>query len=316
MIGGGFTAIDAARSAVRLGASAVTVVYRRTRDEMPATADEVREAEDEGVQIRLLTAPVAALHADGRLTGVTCQSMQMGEPDESGRRRPEPILGSEFTLEADSLILAVGQEVDGADLEDVCEFTSHGTIAADRLTLLTSRPGVFAGGDCETGPATVVEAVAAGRRAAVAIDAYISGHDPESACAAPGARLERHRPTFFDIGAKPLSDEPRNPVPVLPLVERRGFDEVEAGFDEATARKEAARCLQCVCHEASACDLQRLAIRYGAGTTEFKGATGHFELIDGSPTHPPRPQALHQVPQLRPGLRRTGELRRLRGQQE
>jgi formate dehydrogenase major subunit len=284
VVGGGFTAVDAARSAVRLGASEVTIVYRRTREEMPATAQEVQEAEDEGVQIRLLTSPIAALNTDGKLTGVTCQNVRMGEPDESGRRRPEPIPGSEFTLDADTLILAVGQEVDGADLEDVCQLTPYGTVAADKLTLLTSRAGVFAGGDCETGPATVVEAVAAGRRAAVAIDAYISGQDPGSACAAPGARLERHLPTFFDIGAKPLSADRRSPIPVLPPAQRRGFDEVESGFDQATARKEAARCMQCVCHEASACDLQRLAIRYGAGTAEFKGETGQFELFDGSPT--------------------------------
>ena len=99
-----------------------------------------------------------------------------------------------------------------------------------------------------------------------------------------GRAWREHRPTFFDIGAKPLSDQPRSPMPVLPLEQRGGFAEVEAGFDEATARKEAARCLQCTCHEASACDLQRLAIRYGAGTTEFRGGEGQFELFDGSPT--------------------------------
>jgi len=284
VVGGGFTAVDAARSALRLGADEVTIVYRRTREEMPATADEVNEAEEEGAQIRLLTAPVAALHSDGRLTGITCQLMEMGEPDDSGRRRPVPVPDSEFTLDADSLILAIGQEVDGSDLGDTCEFTAAGTLAADKLTLLTSRPGVFAGGDCETGPATVVEAVAAGRRAAVAIDAYISGRDPQSACAAPGARLERHQPSFFDIGAQPLSAERRSPIPVLPLAKRKGFDEVETGFDEATARKEAGRCLQCFCHEASICDLQRLAIEYDAGTKEFKGEVGQFRLIDGSPT--------------------------------
>ncbi len=275
--------MDAARSALRLGAGEVTVVYRRTRDEMPATADEVNEAEDEGAQLQILTSPISLVVPEGRLTGVVCQKMALGEPDKSGRRRPEPIAGSEFTIPADTLILAVGQEVDGADLENVCELTPSGTIAADKLTLLTSRPGVFAGGDCETGPATVVEAVAAGRRAAVAIDAYVSGESPEAACSAPGARLERHRPRFFDIGAKPLSDETRSDMPVLPVAARRDFDEVELGFDEETARKEAARCLQCICHEASRCDLQSLSIRYGAGTTEFKGDTGQFDLFDGSP---------------------------------
>ena len=178
--------------------------------------------------------------------------MALGEPDKSGRRRPEPMPGSEFTIAADTLILAVGQEVDGADLEDVCELTSRGTIAADKLTLLTSRPGVFAGGDCETGPATVVEAIAAGRRAAVAIDAFVSGRSPRRPARRPGPGWNGTSREFFDIGAKPLSDAKREPTcRCCRCPARRNFDEVELGFDEAAASKEAARCLQCTCHEAS-----------------------------------------------------------------
>jgi formate dehydrogenase major subunit len=283
VMGGGFTAVDAARSALRAGARQVTIVYRRTRDEMPATKEEVNEAEEEGAGLVLLTSPVSVVREDGKVTGVICQKMALGEPDSSGRRRPEPVPGSELTLPADTVILALGQEVEGDDVENVCELTSRGTIAADKLTLLTSREGVFAGGDCESGPATVVEAIAAGRRAAIAINAYVSGESPEAACKAPGAGLEWHHPTLFDIGAKPLSDEPRSPMPVLPTVKRGDFSEVELGYDEATARKEAARCMQCICHQASACELQRLAVRYGAGTTEFKGDTGQFDLLDASP---------------------------------
>lgn len=283
VMGGGFTAVDAARSALRLGATEVTIVYRRTRDEMPATKDEVHEAELEGAGLLLLTSPLSVVRGQGVVTGVVCQKMQLGEPDSSGRRRPEPIPDSEFTLPADTVILALGQELDEADVANVCELTSRGTIAADQLTLLTSRKGVFAGGDCESGPATVVQAIAAGRRAAVAIDAYVSGRSPEAACKAPSVGLERHKPTFFDIGAKPLSETPRAPIPGLPVAEREGFREVELGYEEAVARQEAARCLQCFCHEASACELQRLAIEYGAGTKEFKGDTGQFDLFDGSP---------------------------------
>ncbi len=279
VVGGGFTAMDAARSSLRLGARSVTVAYRRTREEMPATPDEVREAEEEGAQLMLLTAPLQVLHDAGKVTGVVCQRMQLGEPDESGRRRPEPIPGSESTVAADTVILALGQEVETEEVAQVCALTPWGTIQADKLTLLTSREGVFAGGDCETGPATVVEAVAAGRRAAVAIDAYVKGESPAEACARPGARLERHKPRFFDIGADPLSKDSRSPMPVLPVAERGGFDEVESGFDEEAARKEAARCMQCYCHEASVCELQRLAIRYGAGTKEFKGSQGQFDLL-------------------------------------
>ncbi len=283
VVGGGFTAVDAARSSLRLDATEVSLVYRRSRDEMPATADEVNEAEEEGVSLQLLTTPLSVVREDGKVTGLLCQRNRLGEPDQSGRRRPEPIEGSEFTIAADTVILAIGQEVDGSDLVAQCELTPKGTIAADRLTLLTSREGVFAGGDCETGPATVVEAIAAGRRAAIAIDAYVSGESPVAACSAPGARLERHKPTFFDIAAKPLSDAGRGAMPVLDPRERHNFREVELGFSEQTARDEAARCLQCVCHEASRCELQRLSIRYGAGSTEFKGETGQFDLFDGSP---------------------------------
>ena len=126
VVGGGFTAVDAARSSLRSGASEVTIAYRRTRDEMPATADEVNEAEDEGARLLILTAPVGLVTDGGRLTGVVCQKMALGEPDKSGRRRPEPIAGSEFTIAADTLILAVGQEVEGADVEGVCELTLAG----------------------------------------------------------------------------------------------------------------------------------------------------------------------------------------------
>jgi formate dehydrogenase major subunit len=283
VMGGGFTAMDAARSALRLGADKVTVAYRRTREEMPATSDEVDEAEDEGAELMLLTSPISVTQKHGRVFEVVCQKMVLGEPDDSGRRRPQPVSGSEFAVPADTVILALGQEVDADDLAEVCTLTPWGTIEADKLTLLTSKEGVFAGGDCETGPATVVEAIAAGRRAAVAIDAYVSGESPELACARPGARLERHRPKFFDIGAKPLSDDQRSPMPVLPVTGRSGFDEVELGFDEESARREAERCLQCVCHEASTCELQRLAIRYGAGTPEFTGESGQFELIASPP---------------------------------
>lgn len=283
VVGGGFTAMDAARSSVRMGAGEVTVVYRRTRKEMPATPEEVTAAEAEGINLSLLTAPVSVVREGGKVTGVVCQKMVLGEPDDSGRRRPEPVSDSEFTIAADTIILAIGQEVDDGCLDDACTLSRWGTIEADRRTLVTSRDGVFAGGDCETGPATVVEAIAAGRRAAVAIQAYVSGNDCDAACAAPWTDLEPRRPELFDIGAKPLSDDKRSHMPELAVSERDNFDEVELGFDETAARKEAARCLQCTCDAASACELQRLSILHGAGTTEFKGDQGQFDLFDGSP---------------------------------
>lgn len=282
VVGGGFTAMDACRSSIRLGADEVTVVYRRSRKEMPATANEVEAAELEGVRLSLLTAPISVVREDGKVTGVVCQTMELGEPDESGRRRPEAVEGSEFTIEADTVILAIGQEVDQYGLEDSLNLSGWGTIEVNQRTLATSRDGIFAGGDCETGPATVVEAIAAGRRAAVAIDAYVNGRDPDEACSSPSASLKKRRPKLFDIGAKPLSDDKRIHMPELATADRDNFDEIELGFEEAAARKEAARCLQCTCHAASACELQRLSIRYGAGTTEFRGES-QYELYDGSP---------------------------------
>jgi len=282
VIGGGFTAMDAARSALRLGASEVNVAYRRSREEMPAISVEVEETELEGARLSLLTAPLSVNREGGRVTGVLCQKMELGEPDESGRRRPEAVEGSEFTIEADTVILAVGQQVDQYGLEDSLDLSDWGTIEVNRRTLETSREGIFAGGDCETGPATVVDAIAAGRRAAVAIDAYVSGRDPYEACSSPSASLKKRRPKLFDIGARPLFDDKRVHMPELAVADRDNFDEIELGFEEEAARKEAARCLQCTCHAVSACELQRLSIRYGAGTTEFKGE-GQYELYDGSP---------------------------------
>jgi formate dehydrogenase major subunit len=282
IIGGGFTAMDSARSALRLGAKEVTVVYRRSREEMPATAVEVDETEKEGARLSLLTAPVSVIRDGGRVTGVLCQKMELGEPDESGRRRPVAVEGSEFTIDADSVILAIGQQVDHEGLEDALELSSWGTVVADQRTLATSRAGIFAGGDCETGPATVVQAIAAGRRAAVAIDAYLAGKDPDEVCASPAAGLKRRRPRMFDIGAEPLSNDQRYHMPELAISGRDNFDEIELGFEEEAARAEAERCLQCTCHAVADCDLRRLSIRYGAGTTEFQGR-GQFPLFDGSP---------------------------------
>ncbi|MFA6001802.1 MAG: FAD-dependent oxidoreductase [Thermoleophilia bacterium] len=282
IIGGGFTAMDAARSALRLGADEVTVVYRRSRDEMPATKEEVNETEAEGAKLSLLTAPLKVVSDEGRASCVLCQKMELGEPDESGRCSPEAIEGSDFTVDADTIILAIGQQVDREGLEEALTLSKWGTIEADQRTLATSVEGIFAGGDCETGPATVVEAIAAGRRAAVAIDAYLAGKDPHEVCASAAAGLKRRRPKLFEIGAKPLSDEKRCQMPELAVAKRNNFDEIELGYDEDAARAEAARCMQCTCHAVADCELRRLCIRYGASTTEFKGE-GEFPLFDGSP---------------------------------
>ena len=177
VIGGGNVAMDAARTALRLGAKEVNVFYRRSKEEMPANPWEVKEAESDGVKIQFLVAPKKILGKDERATGMECIRMRLGEPDETGRRTPIPIEGSEFIVEADTIILAVGEAPDVALLPKELEVTEAETIAVDPVTLETSLPGVFAGGDVATGPATVIEAIVAGRRAAVSIDRYLRGED-------------------------------------------------------------------------------------------------------------------------------------------
>ena len=176
IVGGGNTAMDASRCAVRLGAKSVRVLYRRTRREMPCLMEEVEAAEAEGVQIEFLVAPVRLERKDGKLH-LTCQRMELGPPDDSGRARPVPVPGSEFTIEAASVIAAIGQSVELDTLNAHTLSLSKWGIAADPKTLATNLPGVFAGGDAVTGPDLAVRAVAAGKLAAASIDQYLSGQE-------------------------------------------------------------------------------------------------------------------------------------------
>jgi len=173
VIGGGNVAMDASRTALRLGAKEVQVLYRRSRDEMPANPWEVKEAEGDGVKIQFLIAPKRILGKDGRATALECVKMSLGEPDETGRRSPAPIEGSEFQVEVDTVILAVGEAPDLSILPKEVETNETNTVAVNPITMETSLPGVFAGGDCVSGPATVIEAIAAGRRAAAHMDEYL-----------------------------------------------------------------------------------------------------------------------------------------------
>lgn len=174
VIGGGNVAIDVARNVLRLGVKEVTILYRRSKEEMPANSWEVREAEKEDVKIQFLTAPKRILSKDGKLVAIECIRMELGEPDESGRRRPIPVEGSEFTVELDMLILAIGESPDYSLLPKAIKITEQKTIIVNPLTLETSISGVFAGGDVVTGPATVVEAIVAGKKAANSINNYLT----------------------------------------------------------------------------------------------------------------------------------------------
>jgi NADH-quinone oxidoreductase subunit F len=240
-IGGGNAAIDTARTAIRLGAESVTVLYRRTRDEMPAYAEEIEEAEHEGVVIKVLTAPLEIVAEKGRVTGVRCQTMNLGEFDRSGRRRPTAAPEAPFVVPTDQVITAIGQKLDPVEILAglPVALNKEGFVAADPISGRTSLDWLFAGGDAVLGPASVVEAVAAGERAAVAIDAQFTGTEHafwrrEKACDVP-----------FDPNAEPTK-QPRARMELLPVERRReNFNEVEQPWTEQTAVGEAKRCLRC-----------------------------------------------------------------------
>jgi len=174
VIGGGNVAVDAARTALRIGAKEVSILYRRSREEMPAIPWEVTEAEKEGVKLQFLVAPKRIIGENGRVSALECIRMKLGELDETGRKRPVPIEGSEFQIDLDAVILAIGETSDVSFLPEEIEITEENTIAVDPFTLETSKPGVFAGGDVVLGPATVIEAIVAGKRAAASIDRYLT----------------------------------------------------------------------------------------------------------------------------------------------
>jgi heterodisulfide reductase subunit A-like polyferredoxin len=250
VIGGGNVAMDAVRTALRTGSKKPFVIYRRSYEEMPANKEEIEECAEEGIEIMTLTNPVRIIDNDGRVTAVECIKMKLGEPDSSGRRRPEPIHGSEFVIEIDALIPAIGQESDWACLteECACTLSDWGTMKVDLETLQTQDPDIFAGGDAVTGPRTVVEAIQAGKEAAVSIDRFITGAD-----------LRQGRPrqweSVMDVDIEGKERIPREKMPVLEVDERiSNFQEVQIGFSEQQARKEADRCLSCgVCCECYQC---------------------------------------------------------------
>lgn len=240
VVGGGNVALDAARTAWRMGASEVHVIYRRQREAMPAYAEEVKAAYDEGIQFHFLANPVKVL-GDNAVTGVLVQRQRLGEFDSGGRRRPIPVDGDEFTIDVDLIIPAIGQTTDTAWMKDTGIEASRASTFVVNEALGTSRPGVFAAGDAVSGPATVVEAVAQGNLVAVAVDHWLKTGE----YARP--RYETPRPDIaqlYDLDAYANAQRPH--VPELELVVRQGaFREVELGFDEHTAREEAKRCLRC-----------------------------------------------------------------------
>lgn len=265
VVGGGNTAMDACRTAVRLGAENVYVIYRRTRDEMPAEDVEILEAEEEGVQFKYLTSPIAFSDADGKVCA-TLQKMQLGAPDQSGRRRPEPIAGATEALTLDTVIMAIGQYPNLTGFECV-EATKRNTVSADEETFRTSLDGVFAVGDMTNkGASIAIAAIGEAQKAAVVIDRYLHG---EAARYKKPYFVEREIPLeFFEKFEK----KPRAKMPQLSAAERKtNFKEVSLGLTEDAAKKEAQRCLECGCHDYFECKLISYANQYDVKPERFAG---------------------------------------------
>ena len=280
IVGGGNTAMDACRTAVRLGAREVYNIYRRTKDEMPADMVEIEEAEEEGVIFKNLTNPLEVIKDEnGHVKEVVLQVMELGEPDESGRRRPVPVEGKTETIAIDTMILAIGQAVDASVFD--CDKTRKNAIAYDKETFMTSIPGVFAGGDCGNDKISIaVEAIADAKKVAESIDAYLDGE------------IIRYEKPFFverdDITEKTFEDRERQCRPVMPqlLPEERkdNFTEViPEGYTPEEAEAEASRCLECGCHDYFECKLIDLAHQYDVHPERFEGDKNTVEYEDDHP---------------------------------
>jgi len=249
VVGGGNVAMDCVRSSFRIGKPDVNLVYRRTKAEMPADAAEIHDAEEEGVNFHYLCNPTRIIAEGGKVVAVECIRMELGEPDKSGRRRPVPIPGSEFVIETDILIPAIGQAVDLSFLDEGLgvQVTKWRTVLVDQETFETSRPGVFAAGDCETGPDVLVRACGNGKKAAYRIDQYLRGEEREA------SEKERFDDFFAKVKVYRKDEEigiaggqPRPHLRMLDPVRRKWtFDEVEEGLRPDEAIREAMRCLRC-----------------------------------------------------------------------
>ena len=280
IVGGGNTAMDACRTAVRLGAEAVYNVYRRTKDEMPADRLEIEEAEEEGVIFKNLTNPLEIKAGpDGRVSEIVLQVMQLGEPDASGRRAPKPVEGKTETLAVDTVILAIGQKVDTAGLPGL-ELTRKGGVVYDKKTFRTSLPGVFCGGDCGNDKISIaVESIADAKKSSAVIDAYLRG---EAAAYERPYTVERR-----DITEKTFEDRERQCRPKMeqlsPEARRDNFSEVVAGYGPEQAMEEAQRCLECGCHDYFECKLIHYANEYRVAPERLSGDVNRVEYEDEHP---------------------------------
>ena len=279
VVGGGNTAMDTARTAIRLGAKEVYALYRRTKVEMPAEEVEIEEAIEEGVNFKFLVSPIEIVEKDGRVSKIRLQKMKMGEPDKSGRRRPIPIEGEEEVLEVDSVIASIGQQVDGSGFEEL-EFAKDGTLAVDQNTFRTNLLGVFAGGDAiKKNDRIAIAAIGDGKKAAGIIAKYLEGEVVEYK---RPYFVERHDLTEEDFNDREKEYRPYMPH-LSPQVRKTNFEEIVAGYSEEDAKKDAMRCLECGCHDYFECKLFQLANDYDVEPERVAGEVHNREVEDNHP---------------------------------
>ncbi len=264
IVGGGNTAIDASRTALRYGADSVSIVYRRTEAEMPAAVEEIHDAKEENVELNILTNPVEYKGENGKLTTVRLIKMKLGEPDSSGRRRPIVIEGSEYDESVDFVLEAIGQRIDTSDLEDLA-LDRWNSIDADESSFETNIEGVFAGGDVVTGPSIIISAVAQGRKAAHSMDLYLNG---KKIVAEDRLQFKIAKEDFGKLRNEDFEDHPQMERKDIKKIDSsyrvKYFDEVELGFSEETFKEEVKRCLECGCQDVMNCTLKKLSHEYGA----------------------------------------------------
>ena len=280
IVGGGNTAIDAARTAWRLGAD-VTILYRRTEKEMPAHVDEIAAVRHEEIDIQFLTAPVSIEKLNDGTLEMTVIKMELGEPDSSGRRRPVPIEGSEFKIQADTIISAIGQKVDNSwmsEEEESLKQTSWGSIAAENDGGITTVEGVFAAGDCASGADIAIKAIGSARKCANDIHCYVMGLEKPVHKNVYNHTRGSNESLSKEI-YKDVDTIQREPLPEIPVEERRlNFKETELTYSTDQLIKECSRCLECGCQDLDECELRTHSTTYGLGANRFAGDLTPGEL--------------------------------------
>ncbi|MFB6343166.1 FAD-dependent oxidoreductase [Saccharicrinis sp. FJH62] len=288
VVGGGNTAMDCCRTSMRCGADKVYVVYRRTEKEMPANPIEIHESKLEGVEYLFLTNPKKVnKDANGNVKSMTLLRMELGEPDASGRRRPVPVEGSDFDLDVDYILAAIGQKTQVEFIDNINEFASEGEleinrwgdIVADKETLRTGIPSVFAAGDGVTGPATIIEAIAQAKKASRSCHQFLMNEAIEPEPFEFISKKDNFKPQVKEEYIGKFASQTREEMPVLDPEDRLNFNEVELGYaGEKVALHETSRCLECGCTEYFTCDLKKYSTQYGADQNRFNGDYAEYKV--------------------------------------